>query len=95
MAGALEQKGKAVRVVSMPCWEIFEQQDKAYRASIIEGDLGKRVSIEAAVSFGWSQWIGRDGMAVSIERFGESAPQADLAEDFGFTVDAILAKLLS
>lgn len=95
VAGALEQKGKAVRVVSMPCWEIFEQQDKAYRASIIEGDLGKRVSIEAAVSFGWSQWIGRDGIAVSIERFGESAPQADLAEDFGFTVDAILAKLLS
>ena len=95
VATALEQKGKAVRVVSMPCWEIFEQQDKAYRASIIEGNLGKRVSIEAAVSFGWSQWIGRDGIAVSIERFGESAPQADLAEDFGFTVDAILAKLLS
>jgi transketolase len=95
VASALEQKGKSVRVVSMPCWEIFKQQDAAYRASIVGGDLGQRVSIEAAVSFGWSEWIGTDGMSISIERFGESAPLADLAEEFGFTVDAIVTKLLA
>ncbi len=95
VAEALENRGKSVRVVSMPCWEIFERQDKAYRASIVEGDLGRRVSIEAAVSFGWPKWIGLEGVSISIETFGESAPQADLAEEFGFTVDAILSKLLS
>lgn len=94
VARALENHGKSVRVISMPCWEIFEQQDKAYQTSIVGGDLGKRVSIEAGVSFGWSKWIGSDGISISIESFGESAPQADLAEEFGFTVDAILAKIL-
>ncbi len=93
VANALEKQGKAVRVVSMPCWEIFEAQDPAYQASIVGGNLGKRVSIEAGVSFGWHKWIGFDGIAISIETFGESAPQADLAAEFGFTVDAILNKL--
>jgi transketolase len=93
VATALEQQGKAVRVVSMPCWEIFEAQDVAYRDSVVGGNLGKRVSIEAGVSFGWHKWIGMDGIAISIETFGESAPQADLAAEFGFTADAILNKL--
>ncbi|HNA62028.1 MAG TPA: transketolase [Rhabdochlamydiaceae bacterium] len=95
VAIALEKQGKAVRVVSMPCWEIFEAQDRAYQDSVVGGNLGKRVSIEAGVSFGWHKWIGRDGIAISIETFGESAPQAVLAADFGFTVDAILDKLHS
>ncbi|HEX2579139.1 MAG TPA: transketolase [Rhabdochlamydiaceae bacterium] len=95
VATALEKQGKSVRVVSMPCWELFWKQDEAYRESIVGGDLGQRVSIEASVSFGWHQWIGHDGIAISIETFGESAPQADLAAEFGFTVDAILTKLLS
>lgn len=95
VASALEKQGKSVRVVSMPCWQLFEKQDVAYRNSIVGGDLGRRVSIEAAVSFGWQKWIGMDGIAISIESFGESAPQADLAADFGFTVDAILDKLLA
>ena len=95
VATALEKQGKSVRVVSMPCWELFWKQDEAYKESVVGGNLGKRVSIEAGVSFGWHQWIGHDGLAISIETFGESAPQADLAAEFGFTVDAILAKLLS
>lgn len=94
VATALEKQGKAVRVVSMPCWELFWKQDEKYRESVVGGNLGQRVSIEAAVSFGWHQWIGHDGIAISIETFGESAPQADLAAEFGFTVDAILTKLL-
>ncbi len=95
VATALEKQGKSVRVISMPCWEIFEEQDLAYRNSILGGDIGKRVSIEAAVSFGWQKWIGMDGISISVERFGESAPYQALAADYGFTTDAILAKLLS
>lgn len=95
VATALENQGKAVRVVSMPCWELFWKQDEAYKESVVGGNIGQRVSIEAGVSFGWHQWIGHDGIAISIETFGESAPQADLAAEFGFTVDAILAKLFS
>ncbi len=92
---ALEKIGKSVRVISMPCWELFIQQDEAYKQSVIGGNLGKRVSIEAGVSMGWHQWIGAEGIAISIEGFGESAPAGDLAAEFGFTVDAILDRLLS
>lgn len=95
VAAALEKLGKSVRVVSMPCWELFEAQSDEYKASIVGGNIGKRVSIEAAVSFGWQKWIGHEGIAISIEGFGESAPAGDLAAEFGFTVDAILDRLLS
>lgn len=95
VAGALAKRGKAVRVISMPCWELFEKQSDEYQFNVLGGELGRRVSIEAGVSFGWSKWIGRDGISISIESFGESAPQSDLANEFGFTVDAILDRLLS
>lgn len=95
VAVALEKIGKSVRVVSMPCWEIFEKQSDEYKESIVGGDLGQRVSIEAAVSFGWAKWIGHDGIAISIESFGASAPQSDLAAEFGFTVDSIMDRLLT
>jgi transketolase len=93
VAKALEKQGKETRVVSMPCWELFEAQDAAYRASIVGGNLGKRVSIEAGVSFGWHKWIGFDGIPICVDTFGESAPQSALAEEFGFTIDAILNRL--
>lgn len=95
VAGALEKRGKSVRVVSMPCWELFDAQSDAYKESVVGGNLGKRVSIEAGVSFGWHKWIGPLGIAISIETFGESAPISDLAAEFGFTVDAILDRLLT
>lgn len=95
VAGALEKRGKSVRVVSMPCWEIFEAQSAEYKKSVVGGNLGKRVSIEAGVALGWHQWIGMDGIAISIETFGESAPISDLAAEFGFNVDSILDRLLS
>ena len=95
VATALTKRGKSVRVISMPCWEIFQAQTDQYKASVMGGDLGKRVSIEAGVSFGWHQWIGHDGIAISIETFGESAPLSALQIEFGFNVDAILNRLLS
>jgi len=94
-AQALEIRGKAVRVVSMPCWQLFEAQDVAYQKSVVGGNLGKRVSIEAASPLGWHKWIGSDGITINMETFGESAPQSDLAAEFGFTVDAVLDRLLT
>jgi transketolase len=95
VADALEKREKSVRVVSMPCWEIFEAQDVTYKKAVLGGNIGKRVSIEAGVSMGWDKWIGLDGLSISIETFGESAPIGDLALEFGFTVDAILDRLLT
>jgi len=94
VAKALEKHGKKVRVVSMPCWEIFEQQDESYIDAVVGGDIGQRVSIEAGVSLGWHKWIGTKGIAVAIDRFGASAPIDDLQKEFGFNVDAILERLL-
>ena len=94
-AERLEKIGKSVRVVSMPCWALFEKQSSEYKKSIIEGDLGIRVCIEAGTDFGWHKYIGRDGIAICLESFGHSAPAQDLAQDFGFTVDAVVERLLA
>lgn len=94
VANELEKLGKAVRVISMPCWEIFEQQPFDYQEFIFGGDLGKRVSIEAGVEQGWHKYIGREGIAICMDSFGASAPQQDLAEEFGFTVPSILERVL-
>ncbi len=90
----LEKHGKDVRVVSMPCFELFEAQDEAYREQVAGGDLGKRVSIEAGVEQSWYRYIGRTGTAICMESFGLSAPAGALAEEFGFQVDAILGRIL-
>lgn len=94
VAAELEKLGKAVRVVSMPCWEIFERQSPEYKLSIFGGDLGRRVSIEAGVDLGWHKYIGLDGIAICMESFGASAPQKELAREFGFTVESILDRIL-
>ncbi len=95
VAGRLEQMDKNVRVISMPIWALFDSQDKTYKTSVIGGDLGVRVSIEAAADLGWHKYIGMDGIAICMEGFGHSAPAADLAQDFGFTVDAIVERILA
>lgn len=94
VAVALEKLGKAVRVISMPCWELFEEQNSEYKNSIFGGELGKRVSIEAGVELGWHKYIGMDGFAICMEGFGASAPASDLAKEFGFTVESILERIL-
>lgn len=93
-AAALKRHGKDVRVVSMPCWELFEEQTPKYKQQILGGDIGTRVSIEAGISQGWHRYIGMDGIAISIETFGLSAPYRQLQEEFGFTVESILEEIL-
>ncbi|MDF2550650.1 MAG: tkt [Chlamydiales bacterium] len=94
VAQSLEKMGKSVRVISMPCFELFESQPESYKKEILGGDLGVRVSIEAGVEFGWHKYIGSDGIAIAMEGFGASAPASDLAKQFGFTVEAILERIL-
>ena len=95
VAQRLASMGKKVRVISMPCFSLFDQQSKEYQEEVLGGEIGQRVAIEAASDFGWHKYIGRGGIAITVETFGASAPAADLAQEFGFTVDAILERVLS
>lgn len=95
VAEELEKLGKPVRVISMPCWELFEKQPTDYKEKILGGDSGKRVSIEAGVDLGWHKYIGCHGIAICLERFGASAPAGALAKEYGFTVEDILENILS
>lgn len=94
VANELEKLGKSVRVISMPCWELFENQDMEYKESVFGGHLGTRVSIEAGVDLGWHKYIGREGIAICLEGFGASAPASVLAKEFGFTVEDVLERIL-
>ena len=91
-AEQLSTEGKQVRVVSMPCVELFEEQDASYREAVLPVAVRKRVVVEASGSFGWHKYSGFDGDTVSIDRFGASAPGGVCLEKFGFTVDNVVAK---
>ncbi|MFM5887300.1 MAG: transketolase [Dolichospermum sp.] len=91
-AEKLTAEGKKVRVVSMPSSTLFDTQDAAYKESILPKAVTKRLSVEAASSFGWHKYIGSEGDTVSIDTFGASAPGGICLEKFGFTVDNVLAK---
>ena len=90
-ADQLAAEDKQVRVVSMPCAEIFEAQDAAYRESVLPSDVLARVAVEAAHSDWWYKYVGLDGRVVGMTSFGESAPAGDLMKTFGFTVDNVAA----
>jgi transketolase len=86
----LEAEGIGTRVVSTPCWELFDDQDLAYQASVI-GEASVRIAVEAAVGFGWERFIGADGVFVGMKSFGASAPYEKLYEGFGITSAAVVA----
>jgi transketolase len=90
----LEKAGKKVRVVSAPCLEVFEREDAAYRDAVIPKGV-RRVSIEAGITLPWRRWIGDDGLAIGIDRFGASAPDKVLAQKLGLTVDAVTERVQS
>ncbi|MEB3120953.1 MAG: transketolase [Snowella sp.] len=91
-AEKLTSEGKKVRVVSMPSWDLFEAQTADYKESVLPKAVTKRLSVEAACSFGWHKYVGTEGDTVSIDTFGASAPGGTCMEKFGFTVDNVLAK---
>lgn len=85
----LLEKGIDVRVVSMPCQEIFDQQDEQYKEAVLPNAMRKRLSVEMASSFGWHKYVGLDGLTMSIDEFGKSAPAQDVIQSYGFTVDGV------
>jgi transketolase len=88
-AAELKQAGINARVVSMPCWEVFDQQTREYRDSVLLPGV-PRVAIEAGCSMGWHRYIGEKGGLVTIDHFGKSAPGEVLMEKFGFSVDNVI-----
>jgi transketolase len=88
----LKEEGVQARVVSMPSWDIFEQQDAAYKESVLPSSVTARVSVEMAATFGWERYVGLKGRKVGMHRFGASAPLKDLLKFFGFTADAVVAE---
>ena len=94
-AEALGEEDVAIRVVSMPSSTLFAAQPRSYRDEVLPPSIGCRLSVEAAVSFGWERWIGERGESIAIDHFGASAPGGELAEEFGFTADDVGARIRS
>ncbi len=94
-AAVLTEKGRKIRVVSMPSTDVFDAQDKAYRDSVLLPFVTTRVAIEAGVTTGWLKYVGLDGAVVGIDSFGESAPADEALKYFGFTVDNVAGQVES
>ncbi len=87
----LNEQGRRVRVVSMPCTSVFDQQDAEYRQAVLPLEVGARIAIEAAHADYWYKYVGLDGRIIGMHTYGESAPAGELFEAFGFTLDNVLA----
>ena len=88
----LNVQGIPTRVVSMPCWEFFDEQTTKYKESVLPSRIHARLSIEAGVSLGWAKYVGDEGDTLAVDRFGESAPAEDVFRDYGFTVENVIRK---
>ncbi len=89
----LQAQGVPTRVVSMPSWELFDAQPAAYRAAVLPTEV-KKVAVEAAASLGWHKYVGTDGDVIALDRFGASAPASRLLQEFGFTAENIVRRVL-
>ena len=89
----LQADGIGTRVVSLPCWELFEKQSQDYRDQVLPPTCEKRVAVEAASTFGWERYVGFKGKVIGMQSYGASGPIAQLMEKFGFTVDNVVAKV--
>ncbi len=90
---SLEKEGISTRVISMPSWELFDQQTPEYQASILRNDIKLNVAIELASPQGWAQYVGREGLVIGIRTFGASAPGDKIAKEYGFTPESIITKI--
>ena len=91
----LSAKGIEAQVVSMPCFELFDQQDDEYKEKVLPNKVRARVAVEALSSFGWHKYVGLDGKVISLDTFGASAPAAELFKKFGFTVENVVSKSIA
>ena len=90
----LKDKGIAVRVVSLPSWELFSSQPPEYRSQVLPDELKARVSIEAGTPLGWERYVGLDGMAIGLSRFGASAPARVLYDELGLTANRVTHEVM-
>jgi transketolase len=88
----LHAEGTPTRVVSMPCWEFFDEQTPKYKEEVLPAKITARLAIEAGVSMGWHKYVGDRGDVLAVDRFGESAPAEDVFRDYGFTVENAVKK---
>ncbi len=88
----LAEQNIAARVVSMPSWELFEKQDKAYKEKVFPASLRKRLAVEAGSTLGWHKYVTDEGDVIGIDKFGESAPGEEVMKEYGFTMENILEK---
>ncbi len=88
----LNASGTPTRVVSMPCWEFFDEQTAKYKESVFPSNVKARLAIEAGVSLGWHKYVGDAGDTLTVDKFGASAPAADVFKEFGFTVENVVKK---
>ena len=91
-AHALQEKGIAVRVVSMPSWDLFDAQPRAYRDSVLPPAIRARVSVEAGRTLGWERYVGLDGVSIGVDTFGASAPYQRVYQEYGITAEHIVAE---
>jgi transketolase len=89
-APELEEANIPTRVVSLPCWELFDAQDARYRESVLPRAVRARVSVEVGASLGWERWVGDEGAIIGLDHFGASAPAGTIFEHFGFTTDRVV-----
>ena len=87
----LTSEGVKVRVVSMPCWELFEQESEEYQNEVLPPNILARVSIEQSAKFGWEKYVGLTGASIGMKTFGASAPLQELQKLFGFTLENVVA----
>ena len=91
----VEKSGRSVRVISVPSWELFNNQDASYKKVIQEGKALLKVSVEAGIGLGWQFFVGSDGLILSQESFGASAPEEVIADHFGFTAEKIYQQIIT
>jgi transketolase len=87
----LRKEGKTVRVVSFVSWELFEEQSDEYKESVLPEAVTARISIEAGSTLGWQKYVGAQGKAIGIDKFGASAPAGKIYKEYGITVEGVIA----
>ena len=91
----LQKEGVPTRIVSMPCWELFAEQERDYRESVIPPSVRARLGVEAGASLGWHRWVGDGGDTLCLDHFGASAPGATALKELGFNVENVVARARS
>ena len=90
----LTEKGVKAQLVSMPCWELFEEQSAEYRESVLPKSVTARLAVEMGVSLGWHKWVGDRGDTVTLDHYGASAPAPRIMKEFGFTAENVAERAM-